>query len=132
VFGLPNETHRTRCLEVQGEIEAALSDHFGRPVGMVLVVDEAAPGADDGPSAAPPAAPPRPAPPRPARTDGHDDGGRPGPVVSDTVPDRSDEDVPDDEDLSAFDESELGAVAEIDNSAEARVLQAFPGAEEVV
>jgi len=132
VFGLPNETHRTRCLEVQGEIEAALSDHFGRPVGMVLVVDEAAPGADDGPSAAPPAAPPRPAPPRPARTDGKDDGGRPGPVVSDTVPDRSDEDVPDDEDLSAFDESELGAVAEIDNSAEARVLQAFPGAEEVV
>jgi hypothetical protein len=30
-----------------------------------------------------------------------------------------------------FDESELGEVAEIDNSAEARLLQAFPGAEEI-
>ena len=35
------------------------------------------------------------------------------------------------EDLSAFDESELGEVADVDNSAESRVLQAFPGAEEV-
>ena len=35
------------------------------------------------------------------------------------------------EDLSVFDESELGEVADIDNSAESRVLKAFPGAEEV-
>lgn len=35
------------------------------------------------------------------------------------------------EDLSAFDESELGDVVEVDNSAHHRVLQAFPGAEEV-
>ncbi len=35
------------------------------------------------------------------------------------------------EDLSPFDESELGEVAVIDNSAQSRVLQAFPGAEEV-
>ena len=41
--------------------------------------------------------------------------------------------MPDDhEDLAAFDESELGEIAEVDNSAEARVLEAFPGAEEVV
>jgi hypothetical protein len=33
--------------------------------------------------------------------------------------------------LSAFEESELGEVADVDNSAQARVLQAFPGAEEV-
>lgn len=41
--------------------------------------------------------------------------------------------VEDDEDLdfSAFDESELGEVADVDNSPTARVLQAFPGAEEV-
>ena len=39
---------------------------------------------------------------------------------------------PDDlEDLSAFDESELGEIADFDNSAESRVMQAFPGAEEV-
>jgi DNA polymerase-3 subunit gamma/tau len=35
------------------------------------------------------------------------------------------------EDLSSFDESELGEVAVVDNSAQSRVLQAFPGAEEV-
>jgi len=35
------------------------------------------------------------------------------------------------EDLSQFDESELGEVATDDHSAPARVLQAFPGAEEV-
>jgi len=37
----------------------------------------------------------------------------------------------DDQDFSAFDESELGEVADVDNSPAARVLQAFPGAEEV-
>ena len=45
VFGLPNEIHRNRCEEVRGEIEAALADHFDRPVKLVLVVDA---GADDG------------------------------------------------------------------------------------
>ena len=35
------------------------------------------------------------------------------------------------EDLSTFDEAEMGEVADVDNSAETRVLQAFPGAEEV-
>jgi hypothetical protein len=35
------------------------------------------------------------------------------------------------EDPVVFDESELGAIADVDNSAETRVLQAFPGAEEV-
>ncbi|MGH9078919.1 MAG: hypothetical protein ACRDYE_02365, partial [Acidimicrobiales bacterium] len=35
------------------------------------------------------------------------------------------------EDLSSFDESELGDVVVVDNSAQSRVLQAFPGAEEV-
>ena len=38
----------------------------------------------------------------------------------------------DEEDESAyFDESELGEVADVGNLAEARLLQAFPGAEEV-
>lgn len=37
----------------------------------------------------------------------------------------------DEQDFSALDESELGEVADIDNSPAARVLQAFPGAEEV-
>jgi DNA polymerase-3 subunit gamma/tau len=51
VFGLPNETHRTRCAEVQEEIVSKLSEHFGRPVGLVLVVDRGAgpDGADNRP-----------------------------------------------------------------------------------
>ncbi len=138
VFGLPNEIHRTRCMEVQAEIEAALSGHFGRPVGLELVVDAGAVAAagegdrsvpDPGPggSGAPP-------------SDG-------SPVVRDRVPSTgpggratrrpaqpvgvADDGVDEAEDLSAFDEAELGEVADIDNSAEARVLQAFPGAEEI-
>jgi hypothetical protein len=42
------------------------------------------------------------------------------------------DDEPDEsEDPSVFDESNLGEIADVDNSAQARVLQAFPGAEEV-
>ena len=130
VFALPNETHRTRCLEVQGEIEAALSDHFGRPVGVALVVDEGAalPPADEAAADASPrpTAPSR--PPRPARGDGGDGVAPAGPAQAAA---RADDDDDDEEDLSVFDEAHLGEVAEIDNSAEARVLQAFPGAEEV-
>ncbi len=51
-----------------------------------------------------------------------DEVGRPG--VSEGTDDAE-------EDLSPFDESALGEVAVVDNSAQSRVLQAFPGAEEV-
>jgi len=111
-FGLPNEIHRNRCEEMRPEVEAALADQFGRPVPLVLVVD-GSPGAPasgaggDRPDQDPPATAPSSAPPRPVEA------------------------VDPDEDLSAFDADDL-EVAEIDNSAEARLLQAFPGAEEVV
>jgi DNA polymerase-3 subunit gamma/tau len=42
VFALPNRTTRDRCDEQRAEVEAALSAHFGRPVGLRLVVDEGA------------------------------------------------------------------------------------------
>ncbi len=166
VFGLPNEIHRNRCEEVRGEIEAALSEQFGRPVGLDLVVD---PGAEpprnrsgsssdgyDEPST--PAAgrssvgttgsssvtassdqSTSPAPPSPApavgsapaakqahRNDRNDRDDR------NEQARRDDPDDPEDHgDLSVFDEAQLGEIADVDNSAEARVLQAFPGAEEV-
>lgn len=41
LFALPNEAHRTQCLTVQKEAEAALANHFGRPVPLTLVVDDA-------------------------------------------------------------------------------------------
>ncbi len=47
-FGLPNEIHRTRCEELRPEVEEVLSDYFGCPVGLDLVLD---PAADAGPGA---------------------------------------------------------------------------------
>ena len=152
VFGLPNEIHRNRCEEVRGEIEAALSEQFGRPVVLELVVDPGAEAlsrgrdasAPDDPVTAPAAAPGRspgssgtnrpsastaasvrPASVRPAAPNETDAPDQPEGPVDHREPD-------DHEDLAAFDESELGDIAEVDNSAEARVLEAFPGAEEVV
>ena len=104
-FGLPNEIHRNRCEDMRAEVEAALADQFGRPVPLVLVVDGGStlvPAADETTDV--------PAEPTASETaDGSDDA----------------------EDLADFDAGNL-EVAEIDNSAESRLLQAFPGAEEVV
>ena len=152
VFGLPNETHRTRCEEVRGEIEAALSEQFGLPVGVELVVDPgseaprshsgAPTGGDDedatpvsgrsskGATGTPPAAASsdRSAPVAPRIPAG----GSPRPNGRADPDERhSPDDQEDHGDLSVFDEEQLGEIAVVDNSAEARVLQAFPGAEEV-
>jgi DNA polymerase III subunit gamma/tau len=40
VFALPNAAHRSRCEEHRAGVEQVLSDHFGRPVPLVLVVDD--------------------------------------------------------------------------------------------
>jgi hypothetical protein len=40
VFALPNAAHRSRCEEHRAGVEQVLADHFGRPVPLVLVVDE--------------------------------------------------------------------------------------------
>jgi DNA polymerase-3 subunit gamma/tau len=102
-FGLPNDIHRNRCEDMRPEVEAALADQFGRPIPLVLVVD-GAPGAPVEPT---------------------DDGPEPNPPAPPVASDPHD-----DEDLAVFEADDL-QVAEIDNSAEARLLQAFPGAEEV-
>jgi hypothetical protein len=125
VFGLPNEIHRTRCEEVRGEIESALSGHFGREVGLVLIVDSGTP-----PGASDPTPPPD-VGSSPASRPGPPDPGTP-PRVSTPSPDHPEGGATDGiDDLGVFDESELGEIAQVDNSATSRVLQAFPGAEEV-
>ena len=119
-FGLPNEIHRNRCEETRGEVEAALADQFGRPIPLILVVD-----------GAPPAPAQAPAPvAESTSTSGNTDDERPVPAVE-TMTARVAEPDHEDEDLADFDPENL-EVAEIDNSAEARLLEAFPGAEEVV
>jgi DNA polymerase-3 subunit gamma/tau len=136
VFGLPNEIHRSRCEEVRGEIEVALADHFGRAVGLVLVVDVGAGGGGGtGPGGGEPAGvPSRSYPPEPGPGTDRSASGRPAGGVTAPAPaaEGAGAESPDDlEDLSAFDESQLGEVADFDNSVESRVLKAFPGAEEV-
>jgi DNA polymerase III subunit gamma/tau len=42
LFGLSNQITCDRCADQRAEVEAALADHFGRPVPVQLVVDEGA------------------------------------------------------------------------------------------
>ncbi len=133
-FGLPNEIHRTRCEELRPEVEQALSAHFDCPVVLDLVVDPGAEGAPQAPIATSPEPVRRPTPSGAgdAETTGPPGAGSGGAARSSPAPSPAAADEADvNEDLSAFDESELGDVAEVDNSAHHRVLQAFPGAEEV-
>ncbi len=123
IYGLPNDSHRKRCEEVRPDVEAVLSDHFHRPVTLKLVVDpgsavgdapiEQLPGARKGSTGRTPrrsASGTATAPPPAQESAAHDPGT---------------------EGLEILDEVELGEVVDVDNSARARLLQAFPGAEEV-
>ena len=106
-FALPNVAHRDRCVELAPQVEAALTQHFGSPIRLVLVVE--------GGSADPPRNSPAPAVPA----------GRP-PAAP--VPDEHDEhDEVDLEDLVAATAGDIDQAS----AAEARVLEAFPGASEV-
>jgi DNA polymerase-3 subunit gamma/tau len=43
VFAVPNAAHKAKCEEFRGAVEEVLTEHFGRPVPLVLTVDEGAP-----------------------------------------------------------------------------------------
>ena len=129
VYGLPNETHRTRCEDMRGEVEGALANHFGRPIPLVLITDPGSDSALDRP--VPPAGSAAPVPSSEggagsASRAGRAPRARPGGARPTTA------DANEEEDESVyFDESQLGDVADVGNLAEARLLEAFPGAEEV-
>jgi DNA polymerase-3 subunit gamma/tau len=103
-FALPDAPHRDRCTELLPQVEAALAQHFGSPVKLVLVLDDARSGAA-----------------RPGR----DVASGSGPGRDDTV------DVSEEEEQSALLEASEG-VTDQASEAEARLLQAFPGASEVI
>ena len=106
-FALPNAAHREQCVEQQADVEKALSDHFGTEVALVLLVDD---------SLAPPAAGPGPSPAASPRPPG---GASPPPH-------------PPAEGVDYVDPSELeDASTDQASAAQARLLQAFPGASEV-
>ena len=103
-FALPNAAHRDRCLEMVPTVEQKLSAHFGAPVKLVLDVDEGAPS-----------------PPAPARS--------PARETADP-PTRQ----PEAESLDPADFAEEDPDAGSDQASEAhaRLLEAFPGASEVL
>ncbi len=102
-FALPNAAHRERCADMASTVEAALAAHFGSPVTLVLDVDDATPPGTPGGGSAP------------ARSGG------PG--------DAADVEEVDPADFAADDVNE--AATGQASAAEARLLQAFPGASEV-
>jgi hypothetical protein len=108
-FALPNAAHREQCAEQQGVVEAALSEHFGTKVTLVLDIDDTGtpPGTRPGPSPSVSGRPPVGAAPAPAPPVDEVDDVDPSELLDDTAPDQA-------------------------SSAEARLLQAFPGASEVV
>jgi DNA polymerase-3 subunit gamma/tau len=91
IFAVPDQGLLSRAAPLLGEVEAALADHFGRPVPFRLVLDDA----------------------EAAR---HPAGAAPVPPSED----------PADYDLSALEDAPASVV-----SPEQRLLEAFPGAEEV-
>ena len=118
-FALPHAAHRDQCVEYQGLVEAALAAHFGSPVHLVLVVDGppdsvALPGAGTTTSRAGAAGP----------------GGETAPRE-----DPHDLDDPHDFDnMELLHPSEIADAPPVDETAaaEERLLQAFPGASEVL
>jgi DNA polymerase III subunit gamma/tau len=106
-FALPNAAHREQCVEQQADVEKALSDHFGTRVALVLLVDD---------SLAPPAAGPGPSPAASPRS------------AAAAPPPHS----PPSDEVDYVDPSELeDASSDQASAAQARLLQAFPGASEV-
>ncbi|MGH9064777.1 MAG: hypothetical protein ACRD0L_12540, partial [Acidimicrobiales bacterium] len=102
VFALPGESHRHACEPCRAEVEAALSAHFGTPLRLRLVVDE-----------------------EPGRLAAEDPPGRGGPQPGRSGAQPGDE-VIDLTEVEELAEAEAGAA-----SVEQRLLQAFPGAEEI-
>jgi hypothetical protein len=101
-FALPNAAHRERCVEMVPTVEQRLSAHFGTPVKLVLDVDDAAA--------------PAPSAPRPA-------------TATEAPAGEPEMEVVDPADFAAD-----GPHTEADQASEAqaRLLEAFPGASEVL
>jgi hypothetical protein len=133
VFAFEHPQFLERGVERRGEVETALTSHFGSPVGLRLVlagagVTQPAAGqpAGAGPAVAPLAgavatrstAPPGP-PPAVAIEP---------PPYEGPLPDGPPED---DEGMTAFEFDQLEAAPGGPSSMEARLFQAFPGTEEV-
>lgn len=98
-FGAPNSIHRDRCAEVKGDVEEALTAHFGHPVAVEVVID------NDG------AAPPDPARPQSSSASG-------GSTTSAN-------DAEDEDDIGPI--AELADATDQSSTGVDRLTEAFPG-----
>ena len=103
-FALPNAAHRDRCADLTPTVEAALGAHFGAPVTLVLDIDD---------EAAPPS----------------QGAGRVPPSAGGSGPAETEDEVVDPAEFA--DDGGGGAGEDQASAAQARLLQAFPGASEV-
>ncbi len=124
VFALPNAAHCERCEDVRSVVEDAIAAHLGSPVTLSLVVD----GTGDGDAAGRPGTTAPSTAPSPARS------AAAGAGLAGTAPNGtgsaagSTHHEADDE---VFDPDDVVDAVPVESVAEARVLEAFPGAEEV-
>ncbi len=110
-FALPNAAHRDRCAEMVPAVEEKLKTHFGTPVTLILDVDHGS-----APGGGAPVRSPEPT----------SDSGGPGPG-----PGPGPEARLDDGPSEYADYAETTDAGDQALEAEARLLQAFPGASEV-
>jgi hypothetical protein len=129
VFALPNAAHCDRCEDVQSVVEDAIAAHLGRPVTLTLVVDGSGDGSAVDPSrpgatstSAGPSVSPSPAATAARQGLAGTAPNGAGNPASSAAPD-ADEEV--------FDPDDVVDAVPVESVAEARVLEAFPGAEEV-
>jgi DNA polymerase-3 subunit gamma/tau len=130
IFGLPNDTHRERCEAIRGDVEPALTEYFGLPVVLSLVVESEAGGRAEPVPRTSTGTPPEAG----SGTRAGAGLGIPTPLVqaspsSGGAPADDDDDAGD---MASFRDGELGAEVTVNKPAEARVLEAFPGAEEIL
>ena len=129
VFALPNAAHCERCEDVRSVVEDAIAAHLGSPVTLTLVVDGSGDGSATGPggsgtasTSTAPSSSPSPAAAAAGRGPaGTTPNGTGSPADSTT--NEVDEEV--------FDPDDVVDAVPVESVAEARVLEAFPGAEEV-
>ncbi len=127
-FSLPNAAHRDRCVEMTATVEGKLREHFGTPVRLVLDVDDDAGSSGAGNSGASASGS--------SGGGGSGSGSAPGASAS-TAPapaarggDPRAYEPEDDYDPAAF-TAPAPDPGDQAKEAEARLLQAFPGASEV-
>jgi hypothetical protein len=133
VFALPNAAHCDRCEDVRSVVEDAVAAHLGSAVALTLVVDGPDSGSGSAAAGSSASGGPAPASPHPRRAAAS---ATPTAFPASAVASRGAAPsaggaagVPDDEEV--FDPDDVVDAVPIESVAEARVREAFPGAEEV-